>query len=140
MNPNGSIQPISVNSLKSWLIDWLAKEFEMDPRTIDPAQTFLSHGVDSVQAMSMVGDLEARFSRRLPPTLAWDYPTIDALAEHLAERLGVTAVLAVAPARSVVASIRDASRADIESLLAGLDQLGEQDVDRLLTQYLGESS
>ncbi len=140
MNANGSINLISVDSLKSWLIGWLAEELAMDQRAIDPGQTFLSYGVDSVQAMSMVGDLETRFGRRLPPTLAWDYPTIDTLAEHLAERLGAGAVPAVAAVRSDLVSIPDASRADIEGLLASLDQLGEQDVDRLLTQYLGESS
>ena len=64
MNQNGSINPISVESLKSWLIGWLAEELAMEHRAVDPGQTFLSYGVDSVQAMSMVGDLEVRFGRR----------------------------------------------------------------------------
>jgi acyl carrier protein len=33
--------------------------------------------------MMLVGDLEEHLSRRLSPTLAWDHPTIDALATHL---------------------------------------------------------
>ena len=52
------------------------------------------------------------------------------------------AVPAVAAARSDVLSMPDASRADIEEAFykPASNQLGEQDVDRLLAQYLGESS
>ena len=85
MNQNGSIDPSSMSSLKSWLIAWVAEACETESHLIDPGQTFLSFGMDSVQAMSLVGDLETQFRRRLPPTLAWDYPTIDAMAEHLTQ-------------------------------------------------------
>ena len=71
---------------KAWLIDWLAQELGIDREKIDPRQSFLSYGMDSVQAMTMVGDLEAKLEVRLPPTLAWDYPDIDALSAHLADR------------------------------------------------------
>src|SRR5262249_32987177 len=64
----------STESLKAWLIAWLASEQGVEREAIDPSQAFLSYGLDSVQAMSMIGDLEAALSRRLPPTLAWDYP------------------------------------------------------------------
>ena len=72
---------------KSWLTDWLAREMGIDREKIDPRQSFLSYGMDSVQAMTMVGDLEAKLEVRLPPTLAWDFPDIDALSSHLAERM-----------------------------------------------------
>jgi acyl carrier protein len=138
MNQNGSINLVSVDSFKSWLIGWLGEELAVDHLPINPAHSFLSYGMDSVQAMSMVGDLEAKFGRRLPPTLAWDYPTIDALAEHLADRLGAAAVPTPATARPEAAP--DPSRIEIESLLARIEHIGEQEVDRLLAQYLGESS
>ncbi len=138
MNQNGSISSVSVDSLKSWLSGWLGEELAMDPTELDTGQTFLSYGLDSVQAMSMVGDLEAKFSRRLAPTLAWDYPTIDAMAEHLADQLRSEAV---APHMAVQSGTKpDAPRKEIESLLAGIEHIDEQEVDRLLAQYLGTSS
>ena len=70
MNLNGTITPVSIDSLKSWLIDWLAGALAMDRRQIEPSQPFLSYGLDSVHAMSIVGDLEAKFGERLSPTLA----------------------------------------------------------------------
>jgi acyl carrier protein len=135
MNINGTIDPASVDSLKSWLVDWLAEALAMDGRQIDQSQPFLSYGLDSVQAMSMVGDLEATFGGRLPPTLAWDYPSVDAMAEHLAGRLGRRAEAAPAAARAQAES--QASRSEIEGLLAGIEHLDEAEVDRLLARYLG---
>jgi acyl carrier protein len=132
MNSNGTMTPVSVDSLKAWLADALA----MDGRQIEPSQPFLSYGLDSVQAMSMVGDLEVTFGGRLSPTLAWDYPSVDAMAEHLAERL--VARVAAAPTAPRPEPGPPTSRAEIEGLLAGIEHLDEQEVDRLLAKYLGE--
>jgi acyl carrier protein len=136
MNQNGSISPVSVDFLKSWLSGWMAHELATDPGELDTAQTFLSYGLDSVQAMSMVGDLEAKFSRRLNPTLAWDYPTIDALAQHLADHLEVAAP--PESLRSVPKPV--ASRTEIEKLLNGIDLIEDHEVDRLLAKYLDGST
>jgi acyl carrier protein len=138
MIKNGSINPNSVDSLKSWLIGWLAEEFESDRGQIESSQTFLSIGLDSVQGMSMIGDLEAQLRRRLRPTLTWDYPTIDALAEHLAHRPDVGGVAAPAASQSVATPA--GSQVEIERLLASIDSIPDQEVERLLEQYLGNSS
>lgn len=133
MQQNGVTETMSAEALKTWLIGWLAAEQGMEPSAVDPSQAFLSYGLDSVQAMSLVGDLETKLSRRLPPTLAWDYPNINALTDHLMERLGGEAAKTPAPKAA------ETSRAEVEGLLAGLDQISDKDVDSLLTQYLGKS-
>jgi acyl carrier protein len=117
----------SVESLKSWLIDWMARELGLDRSSIDTSEAFLSYGLDSVQAMTMVGDIEAMLGLRLPPTLAWDYPDIDALSDHLASRM--TDSSSPAPQQGPSLS---ASAAQGEGLLAKLDQLGDRDMDNLL--------
>jgi acyl carrier protein len=43
----------------------------------------VSYGLDSVHSMMLVGDLEDALQNRFPPTLAWDYPTVEAMAEYL---------------------------------------------------------
>src|SRR5438132_9896728 len=40
--------------------------------------------MDSLQAVSLAADLEDWLGQSLPPTLAYDYPTIEALAQYLA--------------------------------------------------------
>lgn len=111
---NDSLTPtVPIDTLKTWLIAWLANEQRVGQETINPGESFLSYGVDSVQAMSLVGDLETTLGRRLPATLVWDYPTIDALAEHLAGQAGEQP--------------------------AEIGRVSDQEADHLMTRYLGKS-
>jgi acyl carrier protein len=125
MEQTSSRDPASVDLFKSWLIDWMAQEMGIDREKIDSRQSFLSYGMDSVQAMTMVGDLEAKLEVRLPPTLAWDFPDIDTLSIHLADRFASTASPAKAAVQPEISSIT--SPAKMESLAAELDTLGERD-------------
>jgi acyl carrier protein len=84
------LETTPVDTLTSWLIGWMAREFKVGPEAIEPGQAFLSYGMDSVQAMTLVGDLESELNLRLPPTLVWDYPIISELAGHLAGQLGAS--------------------------------------------------
>jgi acyl carrier protein len=138
MTQNGWKGPISEEAFKSWLFDWLAEELAIDRRGIDPERPFLSYGLDSVGAMSMVGDLEVKLKTRLAPTLTWDYPNINALTSHLFDRFGGEA--ATGRVDAPVSTITNTSQTEIKNLLAGIDHMDEEEVDRLLTHYLGESA
>lgn len=67
----------------SWIHEWLIQELKLTPQSIDNDRPLVSYGLDSVHAMMLVGDLEDLLQRRFSPTLAWDYPTVRALAAHL---------------------------------------------------------
>lgn len=77
-------QLISAEAIQSFLITRIASILEIDPASIDPRQPFTYYGLGSVQAVSLTGDLEVFLNRKLSPTLAWDYPTIELLANFLA--------------------------------------------------------
>ena len=104
-------------SLVAWITAWLRTELKLADAPVATDATFVRFGMDSVHAMMMIGDLEEHLDRRLSPTLAWDHPTIDALASHLA---GST--VTVAPAAA-------AAPADV---LARIDTMSEAELDRLL--------
>ncbi len=76
-------QPKDRETIQAWLITKVSSALSISPDQIDPRQTFASFGLDSRTAVSLSGDLERWLGRRLPPTLVWDYPTIDALTDHL---------------------------------------------------------
>jgi acyl carrier protein len=40
-------------------------------------------GVDSVHAVSLVGDVEAHFDIDVDPTMIFDYPTLSHIAEYI---------------------------------------------------------
>ena len=80
-------RPKDREMIQAWLITKVSAALSLDPNQIDVRETFSSFGLDSRTAVSLSGDLERWLGRRLPPTLVWDYPTIDALAEHLGSEL-----------------------------------------------------
>lgn len=71
-------------AIQSFLLARIASMLEMDASAIDPRQPFTYYGLGSVQAVSLTGDLETFLNRKLSPTLAWDYPTIESLSSFLA--------------------------------------------------------
>jgi acyl carrier protein len=71
------------------LIAELAQRLEVDPETIDPRQPFERYGLDSLNAIRLAVELEARIGRKLPTTALWDFPTIESLANYLVDELNV---------------------------------------------------
>ena len=132
MQQNVTLDSNSVDSFKSWLIDWMVRELGVDRSSIDTGQTFLSYGMDSVQSMTMVGDIEAKLGLRLSPTLAWDYPDINSLSAHFAGRSGGSSPPGTWPEQAP----NLAPLAPIEALLGELDSQGDRDVQGRLNQYL----
>ena len=70
--------------ITDWLIDRLSRELELPAAEIDPAKPFAFYGLDSIHAVRLTTALEAWLGGDLSPTLAYEYPSIDLLAEHLA--------------------------------------------------------
>jgi acyl carrier protein len=133
MEQNSLRDATSVDLFKSWLVGWLAQELLIDREKIDTHQSFLSYGLDSVQAMTMVGDLEANLEVRLPPTLAWDYPDIDALSAHLFDRM--TTMSARSPEARQPKISTAVPEGPIQGLAAKLDTLSDRDVDEVVHPF-----
>ena len=76
--------------LRSWLRARVAHYAQLDAAAIDTTATLTTYGLDSVYALILCGDIEDHLGLALEPTVAWDHPTIDALAGHLEETLAQT--------------------------------------------------
>jgi acyl carrier protein len=72
-------------SILRWLTAQLASYLEMPATAIDPAVPLAEIGVDSVHAVSLVGDVEAHFDIDVDPTMIFDYPTLAHIAEFIDE-------------------------------------------------------
>jgi len=75
--------------IQRFLITELARRIEVDPASIDPRQPFERYGLDSLNALRLAVELEARIGRKLPTTALWDYPSIESLAKYLADELNI---------------------------------------------------
>jgi 8-amino-7-oxononanoate synthase len=83
LNGLGSVP--SAEAIEGWLIDKIAEMLTLEPNQIDVQQDFSEYGLDSVEAINLSGELENYLGRRLSPTLLWDYPNIETLAQYLAD-------------------------------------------------------
>ena len=116
--------------ISNWLVSKLAERLELEPLDINIQKDFSDYGLNSVEAVNFSGDLENFFGYRLPPTLLWDYPTIEALAQYLAEERSQDVM--VNPLSTEI------SAEEAKQLLAKLDQMSDAEVDVLLNSILSE--
>lgn len=73
--------------IQDWIVSYLADLLEVDSDEIDVTIPFDRYGLDSSAAVGMTGDLEEWLERDVDPTLLYDYPTIEALVQHLSTQL-----------------------------------------------------
>lgn len=111
----------SREDITAWLIDWISRELEMDAAGIDPARSLLEYSLSSVTATILVGDLEDWLDLTLPPTLVWDYPSIEAMTEYLLTTAAGATPVSAAPVEA-------------EKLLEGIDQMSDEEVEALLNK------
>ncbi|MFD4371367.1 HAD-IIIC family phosphatase [Streptomyces sp. NPDC058486] len=85
----------SAAALRGWLVEAVAGGTGLDPDQIGVDRPVTEFGLGSVQLVALAAHLSDRLGRPLDPTLAYDHPTIAAMAEALS-----SGTPAVRPSRS----------------------------------------
>lgn len=73
--------------LQEWLCRHLAAQLRLPPDAIDPAERMSAYGLDSLRAVAVLIDVEARVGFSIEPEALWEYPTVATFARFLAERM-----------------------------------------------------
>lgn len=119
----------SAPEIVGWLRNRLARELELEPDQIDTQKDFADCGLSSVEAVNLSGDLESFLGCRLPPTLLWDYPTIDSLARYLEGTL---------PPPTLEPESGERWPENADALLVQLERMSDAEVDTLLDSMLSQ--
>ena len=76
----------SAAEIEAWLIERLhAYLGDAGVGEIDPHLPFSYYGLDSLDAVALATELETWLGEPVAPDVAWDYPTVHAVAAYLAE-------------------------------------------------------
>lgn len=124
-------------TLVEWMVRWISGQLNVEPAEIVPTRAFADYGLDSVMAVELAEDLSDHLALSTPldATLAWNFPTISALASHLA-----TITQAEAPIQTEKASAKrqSAERKPIALTTdtASLDQLSDAELAEALSAEL----
>lgn len=102
--------------------DAVGRVLKLAPARLDPRKPLGSMGLSSLLAMELRNRLEAALDRPLSATLAWNYPTVDALVAFLAGDAEVT------PAAPVAAPAVPHAPAAIDAVA----EMSDEDAARLL--------
>ena len=79
-------------AVANWLIAQLSEQLSLEKSNINVSEPLTRYGLDSIDAVTMVGDIEDVLDVELPSTLFWDYPTIEKSSQFLAENYDVSAL------------------------------------------------
>lgn len=82
-----------IQALQEWLVNQLAEQLSLDTQSISVTEPLTRYGLDSIDAVTLVGDLEDWLELELPDTLFWDYPTIGKATQYLAENFDISSGL-----------------------------------------------
>ncbi|MDB9529236.1 AMP-binding protein [Oscillatoria sp. CS-180] len=114
----------SSDELRRLMTTWLAQELNIPVTDIDVHRPFAEYGLDSVAAVELTDVLQTAANRSLSPTLAYEYPTIEAVANYLGTQFEQ-------PISEEKAKVEED---DLAALMNELEDLSEADVKKLLEQ------
>ncbi|HTI15983.1 MAG TPA: non-ribosomal peptide synthase/polyketide synthase [Dictyobacter sp.] len=81
---------ITTQDVLVWLKKQIAKRTRLHPDKIDLNQSIASFGLDSVTAISLTNDLATWSGHLIPPTLVYEVPTIETLAQAVIDGIAST--------------------------------------------------
>jgi acyl carrier protein len=76
---------LTAESIQRWLVSHLVEEIGIAAEEIDVRAPFESYGLDSMIMVSLTGELEDWLGWQLSPNLLYEYTSIEALSQHLAQ-------------------------------------------------------
>jgi acyl carrier protein len=82
------------DEIRQWIVAKLCGPLRLDRNELNLDRPIVAHGVDSMQFVALVGELEDWLGCRFTDNPLIDYPTVNALSRFLAEqlRLGKTRI------------------------------------------------
>jgi acyl transferase domain-containing protein/acyl carrier protein len=80
----------SQQAIQAWLVSRLSALLRIDASLIDIREPFASYGMGSTEAVSLSGELADWLGRSVSADLAYEFPTVESLAQHLAGNPGAS--------------------------------------------------
>ncbi|MBD6620561.1 AMP-binding protein [Komarekiella sp. 'clone 1'] len=136
------IKVYTTESIQNWIVNWLSKALKIKAESIEIRKSFAEYGVDSQIAVELAQQLEdwLKFPEKIEPTIAWSFPDIASLAEHLANEVTIKTSTSSSQRIHNVEVKQSISKLQIsqpDSNLA-VEQLSPEQIELLINKELSE--
>jgi polyketide synthase 12/myxalamid-type polyketide synthase MxaF len=78
---------VDEETVRAWLCAAVARMAGVTASSLDASATFAYFGLNSLQYVDLTVQLESWLGRTIPPTAAYDFPSIDLLARYVVHAL-----------------------------------------------------
>jgi acyl carrier protein len=75
------------DEIREWIVNQVAQRLGIEPLAVNVEESLVAHGIDSMQFVVLVGELEDWLGCRLASNPLVDYPSVNALSEFLSRQL-----------------------------------------------------
>jgi acyl carrier protein len=110
MQAVNSNSKLNQESIQNWLVEQLADVLSLSADSIDVTEPLTRYGLDSIDAVTLVGDLEDWLDLELPDTLFWDHSTIAQAAQFLVDNYDL---------EEIEAEVEETKTQELETVGAG---------------------
>lgn len=74
----------SQSEVQEFIVQYLSTKLDVSPERLEVDAPIMTTGISSREAVVLSGELEDFIGQPVEPSVAWEYPTIAALSQHLA--------------------------------------------------------
>lgn len=134
---------VSSREIQQWIVYWLSQKLKLEFWSINPSCTLAEYGLDSLIAVELADSLGAWLGYTLDMTLLWNFPTIEALADHLSiltnsSTSSTTETLSSIERSTVQPQALKSSHQseDLTEITKTLSELSELEIAQLLAQEI----
>jgi acyl carrier protein len=101
------------------------------PDRVDSQQGFFKMGMDSIMTMQLRNRLDTALGHSLPPTIAFEYPTVDSLVDFITGMI-------LKPEAPAIQSASAPEKQELNDVDTECEELSEEELVALLAQRLEE--
>ncbi|MEC4090388.1 non-ribosomal peptide synthetase [Pseudoalteromonas rubra] len=92
-----------------------SQALSMTADELDPDDSFADYGVDSILAIQILDEINARFTLSLPPTLLFDFPSIATLSAHIVAEHSDKAMALMHKVKPAMATVQQAAPVSVQT-------------------------
>ena len=131
----------SSREIQQWIVYWLSQKLKLEFWSIDPSSTLAEYGLDSLVAVELADSLGAWLGYTLDVTLLWNFPTIEALANHISTLTNSSTssnetLSSIEPTVQHTALKSSHQSGDLVEITKTLSELSELEIAQLLAQEI----